>query len=284
MKAGSKRIAIVGAGWAGLAAAVAATQAGTTVTLFEMAPRLGGRARSLPGPAGSDRRLGFITSGPAFEHVREAFPNAPVLKLGFSCPLPFDKCRELAALVDQVVVVEEVEPLIETEVRAEGVSVHGKDILPRIGELSPNVLKPAIARLLGEPVPEEAVRAPLKVFPRPPTMCVACPHLGVYYTLSQLKNIIISGDIGCYTLGAGHPWNALDTCISMGASMGIALGLDKGRSEADKDKRVMPELGVKPLTLPCLMVTASWDAALPPAPCRGKTSARRMPCLIQCSA
>jgi indolepyruvate ferredoxin oxidoreductase alpha subunit len=74
-------------------------------------------------------------------------------------------------------------------------------------------------------------------------MCVACPHLGVYYTLSQLRNVTISGDIGCYTLGAGHPWNALDTCISMGASMGMALGLDKGRSDADKDKKIVAVIG-----------------------------------------
>jgi indolepyruvate ferredoxin oxidoreductase alpha subunit len=71
-------------------------------------------------------------------------------------------------------------------------------------------------------------------------MCVACPHLGVYYTLSQVRNLIISGDIGCYTLGAGHPWKAMDTCVSMGASMGMALGMDKGRGEADKDKRSSP--------------------------------------------
>ena len=74
-------------------------------------------------------------------------------------------------------------------------------------------------------------------------MCVACPHLGVYYTLSQVRNLNISGDIGCYTLGAGHPWNALDTCVSMGASMGVALGMDKGRGEADKDKRVVAVIG-----------------------------------------
>jgi indolepyruvate ferredoxin oxidoreductase alpha subunit len=74
-------------------------------------------------------------------------------------------------------------------------------------------------------------------------MCVACPHLGVYYTLAQLKNITISGDIGCYTLGAGHPWNALDTTISMGASMGIALGLDKGRAEADANNRILAVIG-----------------------------------------
>ena len=192
---------------------------------------------------GSDRRVGFIASGTAYMHVKECFPDAPVLKLGFTCPLPVDKCRELAGLVDRVVVVEEVEPLVETELKAQGLAVHGKDILPLQGELAPNVLRPAIARLLGEPVPEASVAPAMPLFPRPPTMCVACPHLGVYYTLSQVRNLTISGDIGCYTLGAGHPWNALDTCISMGASMGIALGLDKGRGEADKDKRVVAVIG-----------------------------------------
>jgi len=193
---------------------------------------------------GSDRRVGFVTSGPAYMHVRESFPNAPVLKLGFSYPVPFAKVRELTALCEQLVVVEEVEPLIETELKAQGVAVSGKDLLPRLGELAPNILQSAIARLLGEPAPEAAAgAAPLPVFPRPPTMCVACPHLGVYYTLSQLRNVTIAGDIGCYTLGFGHPWNALDTCISMGASMGVALGLDKGRGESDKDKKIVAVIG-----------------------------------------
>ena len=192
---------------------------------------------------GSDRRIGFVTSGPAYMHVREAFPKAPVLKLGMSYPVPFEKARQLASLVDQVVVVEETEPLIETELDAHGVQVHGKDILPAIGELGPDTLKPAIARLLGETLPAPARVEPQQVFPRPPTMCVACPHLGVYYTLSQLRNITIAGDIGCYTLGAGHPWNALDTTISMGASMGVALGLDKGRGESDKGKRIVAVIG-----------------------------------------
>ena len=193
---------------------------------------------------GSDRRVGFITSGPAYMHVKESFPNAPVLKLGFSWPVPFDKCRELAALVDQVVVVEEVEPLVETELKAQGLKVLGKEILPLQGELAPTVIKPVIARLLGENVPDSASTAvAAQIFPRPPTMCVACPHLGVYYTLSQVRNLNISGDIGCYTLGAGHPWQAMDTCVSMGASMGIALGMDKGRGEADKDKRIVAVIG-----------------------------------------
>jgi indolepyruvate ferredoxin oxidoreductase alpha subunit len=192
--------------------------------------------------SGKDRRVGFVTSGPAYMHVRECFPEAPVLKLGFSCPLPLEKIRAFAATVERLVVVEEVEPLVEMELKANGIACLGKDILPCSGELSPVVLKPAIARLLGEPVPEGQA-AVAKVFPRPPTMCVACPHLGVYYTLSQLKNITISGDIGCYTLGAGHPWNALDTTISMGASMGIALGLDKGRSDADANNRILAVIG-----------------------------------------
>ena len=193
---------------------------------------------------GSDRRVGFITSGPAYMHVKESFPNAPVLKLGFSWPVPFDKCRELAALVDQVVVVEEVEPLVETELKAQGLKVLGKEIMPLQGELAPTVIKPVIARLLGENVPDSASTAvAAQIFPRPPTMCVACPHLGVYYTLSQVRNLNISGDIGCYTLGAGHPWQAMDTCVSMGASMGIALGMDKGRGEADKDKRIVAVIG-----------------------------------------
>jgi len=148
---------------------------------------------------GSDRRVGFITSGPAYMHVRESFPAAPVFKLGFSYPLPFARLRAFAEQCERIVVVEEVEPLIESELKAQGIAVIGKDILPLSGELSPQVLKPAIARLLGEPEPPAAPTPALPVFPRPPTMCVACPHLGVYYTLSQLRNVTISGDIGCYT-------------------------------------------------------------------------------------
>lgn len=197
---------------------------------------------------GTDKRVGFVASGPAWMHVRESFPNAPVLKLGFSCPVPVDKIRAFAQSVDQLVIVEEVEPLVETELKAAGIECLGKDILPKQGELSPNVLKLSLAGTFGDLLPggmalPVTAAQPAPVFPRPPTMCVACPHLGVYYTLAQIKNITISGDIGCYTLGAGHPWNALDTTISMGASMGIALGLDKGRGEADKDKRILAVIG-----------------------------------------
>ena len=104
------------------------------------------------------------------------------------------------------------------------------------------MLKPAVARLIGEPYEPPAVAAQT-LFPRPPTLCAACPHLGVYYALAQMRNTTIAGDIGCYTLGFGAPWNALDTCISMGASMGVALGLDKGRGDAEGERRVVAVIG-----------------------------------------
>lgn len=196
---------------------------------------------------GSDRRVGFVTSGPAYMHVREAFPDAPVLKLGISYPVPMNKVRELAAQVDTLVVVEETEQLLETEIRAAGIQARGKDLLPTAGEMPPFILKKHLAPLFPElrDAAETAVAmpAPLPVFPRPPTMCAACPHLGVYYTLSQLRNVTIAGDIGCYTLGAGHPWNALDTTICMGASMGMALGMDKGRGPDDEKKNIVAVIG-----------------------------------------
>ncbi len=191
---------------------------------------------------GPDSRIGFVTSGPAFQHVREAFPDAPVLKLGLSYPPPLAKVRLLAERVQRVVVVEETEPLLETEIRAAGVAAQGKDILPRIGELSPDILLPAIKSLLGETMKRSAA-APPTVFPRPPTLCASCPHLGPYYALSHIRNLNIVGDIGCYTLGAGHPWNALDTCISMGASMGMALGMEKAHGEGDAHKHIVAVIG-----------------------------------------
>ncbi|MBF0219569.1 MAG: indolepyruvate ferredoxin oxidoreductase [Gammaproteobacteria bacterium] len=208
---------------------------------------------------GDDRRVGFIASGPAVLHIMESFPDAPILQLGLSYPPPLGKIRDFAATVATLVVVEEVEPLLEQEIKAAGIAVKGKELLPRQGELAPPVLRRALRSLMGEvampdvatasaPVVREQRVAPPVVsqavlFPRPPTMCVACPHLGIYYCLAHIRNTTISGDIGCYTLGAGEPWNALDTCICMGASMGVALGLDKGRTAADKDKKIFAVIG-----------------------------------------
>lgn len=192
---------------------------------------------------GPDRRIGFIASGPAFMHVREAFPDAPVLKLGFSHPVPIEMARAFADTVDRLLVVEETEPLVETALLANRIDAHGKDVLPRAGELHPDIIAGAVELLLNggsAPAPRDA----LEVFPRPPTMCVGCPHLPVYYCLSHLtKKATIVGDIGCYTLGAGHPWQAVDTTTCMGASMGMALGMDLGRAEADSNKAIISVIG-----------------------------------------
>ncbi len=199
---------------------------------------------------GSDSRVGFVTSGPAYMHVKEAFPEASVLKLGFGTPLPLDRIRELSEQVARVVVVEEVEPLIETEAKAAGIECVGKEILPRIGELTPEVIGPAVRAYLGEEAASEKPTAPAPgldvstMFPRPPTMCPGCPHLGISICLSRLrKNLIIPGDIGCYALASGPPWNAMDTAVCMGSSMGISLGVDKGRGEVESDKGIVAVIG-----------------------------------------
>lgn len=192
--------------------------------------------------SGSDTRLGFVTSGPGFLHVKEAFPDAPILKLGLSHPAPIEKIRQFAQSVEKLVVVEETEQLLETELRAAGIdNLYGKDYLPFNGEQEARILTRALAPLTGESVEEEANQGS-DLFPRPPTMCTACPHLGPYYALSRIRNIHIVGDIGCYTLGAGHPWQALDTCISMGASMGMALGMEKALGP-DSKKKVVAVIG-----------------------------------------
>jgi indolepyruvate ferredoxin oxidoreductase, alpha subunit len=192
---------------------------------------------------GDEKSVGFVASGPAFMHVVEAFPDASVLKLGFSHPVPIEKIRAFAETVDNLLVVEETEPLVENALKANGIVCHGKDVLPKCGELQPHIIAKGVDLLLnGEKADEGAAGS--EIFPRPPTMCVGCPHLPPYYCLSKLtKKATIVGDIGCYTLGAGHPWRALDTTISMGASMGMALGMDLGRVEADKNKAIVSVIG-----------------------------------------
>jgi indolepyruvate ferredoxin oxidoreductase alpha subunit len=192
---------------------------------------------------GRDRRIGFIVSGAPAPAVREAFPDAPVLKLGFSHPLAVELARRFAADVERVLVVEEVDPLVETELRAAGLTVHGKDVLPLRGELTGAAIEQAVATLIGPAAADGAAPRPANVFPRPPTLCAGCPYLGVYFWLGHLKDVIVTGDIGCYTLGCNPPWNAIDTIISMGASLGVAHGLAKASAGDDKPKPVLATIG-----------------------------------------
>jgi len=192
---------------------------------------------------GSDRRVGIIVSGAPYPAAREACPDAPVLKLGFSHPLPIELARRFAAGVERVLVIEEVDPLMETELRAAGIEVAGKALLPLRGELTAPAIEQAVARLLGKQGAEGAAPQPAPVFPRPPTLCAGCPYLGVYFWLGHLKDVIITGDIGCYTLGCNPPWNAIDTIISMGASLGVAHGMAKASAGDAKPKPVLATIG-----------------------------------------
>ena len=142
-----------------------------------------------------------------------------------------------------MLVVEEVDPIVETELRAAGLVVHGKDVLPSGGEITVRVLERALDRLADGATSATDARRAASVFPRPPTLCAGCPYTGVYFWLGQLKNTIICGDIGCYTLGCGSPWDAMDMCISMGASLGVAHGMAKAQEGDGERKSVLAVIG-----------------------------------------
>jgi len=191
------------------------------------------------------REVGVIASGPAYIYAREAFPEASFLKLGFSYPLPEELIRDFASQVKRLYIVEELEGLVEAEVLAMGVRVDSVGKLPRTGELSPQRVQAALDG--GSRTADEAPSPPpdleMLPFPRPPTLCAGCPHIGVFYTLGKMKDLIIAGDIGCYTLGVGSPWNATHTCVCMGASLGNALGMEKAYKMANKDQKVVAMIG-----------------------------------------
>jgi len=178
-----------------------------------------------------DTKIGIITSGVAYQHAREAFPDASILKLGMIHPLPARKIAEFAAKVKCLVVVEEMDAIFEEQIRAMGIKVEiGKNKLPLCGELSTDILRFAIGGIKSE------TSAPVAGLPqRPPVFCPSCAHRGLFTILSKLKTFV-SGDIGCYTLGALPPMGAMHSVIDMGASISAAHGMAKvnaitGRSE-----------------------------------------------------
>ena len=176
-----------------------------------------------------DTSLGIITDGVAYQYAREVFRGASFLKLGMTYPLPEQMIREFAARVDRLVVVEELDPFIEEEIRLMGIPVEGKGIFPICGELDPTIVRQnAIeAGLLPESAAVEAPQAATKRLPaRPPLLCPGCPHRGVFLVTNKLK-LVVNGDIGCYTLGFLPPLSALHTCGCMGASIGQAHGVSK---------------------------------------------------------
>jgi len=173
-----------------------------------------------------DRRWGIVTGGISFQYSREVFPQASFLKLGMTWPLPSRLIYKFAEGVEKLVVVEELEPFLEDSIRSLGISVSGKEFFPSVDELTPDKVAYGLKRFIGEREEEKEEKWEVKLPPRPPVMCPGCPHRGIFYVLRKLKAIVL-GDIGCYTLGALPPLEAMDTCICMGASIGTAQGVEK---------------------------------------------------------
>lgn len=171
------------------------------------------------------RSLGVITGGVAYHYVKEVLPDVSILKLGLSHPLPTQLITDFCSSVDVVLVVEELDPVWETQIRAQGITVHGKDVLPITGELSPDTVLQAIAEITGQTIATPDISAIDGLPVRPPVMCPGCPHRGVFFVLRKLK-LVVTGDIGCYSLGVQPPLEAMDTCVCMGASIGQAMGIE----------------------------------------------------------
>lgn len=171
-----------------------------------------------------DTSIGVIASGIPYQYVKEALPNASVLKLGMVNPLPRKLIEDFAKKVDKLYIVEELDPVIETQVKSWGIQCIGKEIFTIQGEYSANMLRKAI---LGENLD---LTVPADVPARPPILCPGCPHRSVYSVLNKLK-IHAAGDIGCYTLGAVAPLNVVDTTICMGASISSLHGMEKAKGK-----------------------------------------------------
>ena len=172
----------------------------------------------------NDTKIGVITSGIPYQYVKEALPNASVLKLGMVNPLPKKLITEFAEKVDTLYIVEELDPVIEEQVKSWGIKAIGKEIFTVQGEYSANMIRKAILK------EEVDVKAPAAAPGRPPILCPGCPHRSVYYVLNKLK-MHAAGDIGCYTLGAVAPLSVVDTTICMGASISSLHGMEKAKGK-----------------------------------------------------
>ncbi|MFC1964452.1 indolepyruvate ferredoxin oxidoreductase subunit alpha [Chloroflexota bacterium] len=188
--------------------------------------------------------LGIVTSGVAYQYAREVFPEASFLKLAMTYPLPRNLIHDFAARVERLIVIEELDPFLQEYIQSMGIKIAGKEFIPRLGELNLRIVEEGSrsAGLFAGTLPEQTGAAP-DLPKRPPLLCPGCPHTGIFFVLSSIgqrskspdseggatrePKLIITGDIGCYTLATYPPLLGMDTCACMGASIGEALGMEK---------------------------------------------------------
>ncbi|MFH1030973.1 MAG: indolepyruvate ferredoxin oxidoreductase subunit alpha [Chloroflexota bacterium] len=203
-----------------------------------------------------ERRLGIIANGVAYQYAREVFPSASFVKLGMTYPLPENLLRRFASQVDKLLVIEELDPFLQENIQAMGIKVSGKEFIPRVGELNSDIIETA-SRSFGILTGTKPSRkmVPVAELPkRPPLLCPGCPHTGLFFVLGTISqrvklpkakkplkepSLIVTGDIGCYTLAAYPPLSAMDTCGCMGAGIGQALGMEK----AGESRKVVAVIG-----------------------------------------
>ena len=186
------------------------------------------------------KKIGIVTSGISYQYAKEVFgDSASYLKLGLTNPLPMDMIREFRSNVDTLYVIEELDPFMEEQIKAAGIDCVGKEKIPLVGELNPNIVRKA---LLDEDVPEISFNQNL-IVDRPPTLCAGCPHRGFFYECAKRSDTVMVGDIGCYALGGSEPLNAKDMAICMGAAFSLAHGLSKAFLASGQDKTVVACMG-----------------------------------------
>lgn len=188
----------------------------------------------------NDTKIGIITSGVSYNYCKEVFGDkASYLKLGFTYPLPLKKIRAFADKVDELYVVEELDPFMEDQIQKAGIACHGRDVIPGIDELNPNRIAKGI---LGESYTGVFVEPEL-IVDRPPALCAGCPHRGFFYELAKRKDTVMVGDIGCYALGGSEPLNAKDMALCMGSAFSLGHGLVRAFSQSGQAKRVVAVMG-----------------------------------------
>ena len=184
-------------------------------------------------------KVGVITASIAYQYAKEAFPaDTSFLKLGITFPLPMALIRDFASKVEKLYIIEELDGYMENEIKAAGIDCVGKELIGNMYELNPQIIE---ERVFGKK--PEFKNLTVKAAPRPPALCAGCPHRGFFYTIAKQKNVVVSGDIGCYTLGASQPFGAVDSVVCMGGGFSVGMGMAKALEAKGENKKVFGIMG-----------------------------------------